>query len=174
MVEPLDRPDGAERYEVFVSKDDFKFNAAHFIAYPGFREKLHGHNYRVSVRIRGPVGADGYVIDFGDIKRATRAICAEMNERTMVPMRSDCIRVQQNDGQLMMICEDGSRFSFPEGDCIRLPITHTSAEKLAAYVCKRLVESLDNRTELRSDAVEVSVVEAPRQEARDSLILKTS
>ncbi|MFT4572386.1 MAG: 6-pyruvoyl-tetrahydropterin synthase, partial [Candidatus Binatia bacterium] len=38
-------------YQVFVSKDNFKFNAAHFIAYQGFREKLHGHNYRVSVRV---------------------------------------------------------------------------------------------------------------------------
>ena len=50
-------------YEIYVSRESFKFNAAHFIAYRGFRERLHGHNYRVSVRLRGPVGPDGYVVD---------------------------------------------------------------------------------------------------------------
>ena len=40
-----------QRYSVVVSKDYLKFAAAHFIAYPGFREPLHGHNYQVSVRV---------------------------------------------------------------------------------------------------------------------------
>ena len=33
-----------EKYCVHVCKQDFKFNAAHFVAYKGFREKLHGHS----------------------------------------------------------------------------------------------------------------------------------
>lgn len=166
--------DKTERYEVFVSKDDFKFNAAHFIAYPGFRERLHGHNYRVSVRIAGPVGGDGYVVDFGDIKRAARSVCSEMNERTMIPTESDCVQVEERDGQISLRCEDGSRFSFPEDDCILLPITHTSAEKLAAYVCRRLVESLDALAERGVRSIEVGVAEVPLQEARYTLDLETS
>jgi 6-pyruvoyltetrahydropterin/6-carboxytetrahydropterin synthase len=169
----VDKTERAERYEVFVSKDDFKFNAAHFIAYPGFRERLHGHNYRVSVRITGPVGRDGYVVDFGDIKRAARSVCAEMNERTMIPTESDCIEVEARDGQIALRCEDGSRFSFPEGDCILLPITHTSAEKLAAYVCRRLVESLDALAKRGVRSIEVGVAEVPLQEARYTLELQT-
>lgn len=170
----MEKSERAERYEVFVSKDDFKFNAAHFIAYPGFRERLHGHNYRVSVRITGPVGHDGYVVDFGDIKRAARSVCAEMNERTMIPIESDCIQVEEKDGQIALRCEDGSRFSFPEGDCILLPITHTSAEKLAAYVCHRLVESLDVLAKRGVQSVEVGVAEVPLQEARYTVELQTS
>ncbi|KAG9397925.1 hypothetical protein AC1031_016344 [Aphanomyces cochlioides] len=58
-----------ETYRIFVSKDYMKFNAAHFIAFHGFRERLHGHNYRMSVTITGTkVGHDGYLMDFGDIK----------------------------------------------------------------------------------------------------------
>ena len=34
-------------YRVVVQKDYLKFSAAHFIAYKGFREPLHGHNYQV-------------------------------------------------------------------------------------------------------------------------------
>jgi len=155
-----------DSYEVFVSRDTFKFNAAHFMAYPGFRERLHGHNYRVSVRVEGDLGTEGYVIDFGDIKRITKQLCDEMNEKTIVPSASDCIRISQTNGQIELACEDGSRFSFPEKDCVLLPIRHSSAEELAAYVCGRLVEALRSLRERRLNAIEVAVAEAPQQEAR--------
>ena len=48
---PLDFTEFLEKYSVFVAKADFKFNAAHFVAYKGFRERLHGHNYTVGVRL---------------------------------------------------------------------------------------------------------------------------
>ena len=41
----------AAGYRVVVEKDYLKFSAAHFIAYKGFREPLHGHNYQVSVAL---------------------------------------------------------------------------------------------------------------------------
>jgi 6-pyruvoyl-tetrahydropterin synthase len=44
---------GGAEFEVFVGKEDFKFSAAHFVAFDGFRERLHGHNYQVAVRLKG-------------------------------------------------------------------------------------------------------------------------
>ncbi len=70
---------GLQRYSVVVSKDYLKFSAAHFIAYKGFREPLHGHNYQVSVAISGVVGPDGYVLDFGIVKQLTKEVCAELD-----------------------------------------------------------------------------------------------
>ncbi|MBI5504242.1 MAG: 6-carboxytetrahydropterin synthase [Deltaproteobacteria bacterium] len=154
------------RYEVFVSKDSFKFNAAHFIAYRGFRERLHGHNYRVSVRIEGPVGADGYVVDFGDIKRAARDVCSRLNERVLVPMRSDVVSIDVREAQVSMVCEDGTRFSFPQADCVLLDIVHSSAEELAAFVCLQLRDALPVLGERHVVTLEVGVAEAPNQEAR--------
>ncbi|KAG6962801.1 hypothetical protein JG688_00008438 [Phytophthora aleatoria] len=81
--------------KVHVSKDYMKFNAAHFIAYKGFREKLHGHNYRLAVTITGQVGSDGYVVDFGEIKRISRVICKDLNESFLVPMKSDALKSNQ-------------------------------------------------------------------------------
>src|SRR5439155_807712 len=69
------------RYSVVVAKDYLKFAAAHFIAYPGFREPLHGHNYQVSVRVEADLGPDGYVLDFGLVKRVAKALCEELDER---------------------------------------------------------------------------------------------
>lgn len=153
-------------FEVYVSKDSFKFNAAHFIAYRGFRERLHGHNYRVSVRMEGPVGGDGYVVDFGDIKRAARDVCSFLNERVIVPMLSDVITTRIEEGQVHMTCEDGTRFSFPEADCVLLQIRHSSAEELAEYVGQRLKAALPILVERGVTVLEVGVAEAPNQEAR--------
>lgn len=44
-----------ERFEVFVAKEDFKFSSSHFVAFDGFRERIHGHNYSCSIRLRGEV-----------------------------------------------------------------------------------------------------------------------
>ena len=79
----------AESFRVYVSKDYLKFSAAHFIAYPGFREALYGHNYRVSIAVQGPLGAEGYVVDFGIVKRVARRLCDELDERVLIPERSD-------------------------------------------------------------------------------------
>jgi 6-pyruvoyl-tetrahydropterin synthase len=40
-------------FSIHVAKENLKFSAAHFIAYPGFREPLHGHNYQVGVYLEG-------------------------------------------------------------------------------------------------------------------------
>ena len=161
----------SERYEIFVSKDSFKFNAAHFMAYRGYRERLHGHNYRVAVRIEGKLNADGYVVDFADVKHAARQVCDEMNERVLVPAQSDCLKIGAKNGAVTIECEDGSRFTFPEADCVFLPIAHSSAEELATYVCRRLVDALPDLAARGVRAVEVAVAEAPAQEARFRLDL---
>lgn len=122
-------------FEVFVSKEDLKFNCAHFIAYKGFRERLHGHNYRVSVRIVGAdtVNDDGYVMDFGDIKKQARALCSSINEYFICPMKSRVLNITEEGSQLCIQCEDGAAFSFPRADCAMLPIVHSSAEELAHW-----------------------------------------
>eukprot|EP00743_Colponemidia_sp_Colp-15_P005779 GILK01006211.1.p1 GENE.GILK01006211.1~~GILK01006211.1.p1 ORF type:complete len:183 (+),score=15.48 GILK01006211.1:46-549(+) len=158
-----------ESFSVFVSKDDFKFNAAHFIAYKGYREKIHGHNYRVSVRLDGnQVGADGYLMEFGDIKKVTRSLCRELNERVIIPMQSDCLVIEQTDKVLRLTCEDGAEFSFPLSDCVLLPIVHSSAEELARYFYHRLIETftVDSLRARQVVCMEVSVAEAPTQEAK--------
>ena len=79
-------------FSIYVAKENLKFSAAHFIAYPGFREPLHGHNYQVGVRVEGRLSSTGYVLDFGLIKRLTKEIVDRLDERTLVPAESDCLQ----------------------------------------------------------------------------------
>jgi len=153
-----------ESFRVHVSKDYLKFSAAHFIAYPGFRERLHGHNYRVSIAIAGSLGPHGYVIDFGVVKKIARRLCERLDEKFLVPVESDCLTVTQGDGFVALRYED-DEFRFPVGDVLLLPIAHSSAEELARYLVSEFrgalaAEGVDGIT-----SVEVGVEESFGQTA---------
>ncbi len=137
----------AESFRVQVTKDYLKFSAAHFIAYPGFRERLHGHNYRVSVATEGQLGAQGYVVDFGVVKKIARKLCDQLDERILVPARSDCLKIEER-GATIVLRYEGDEFSFPAGDAILLPIVHSSAEELAHYLAGAL------QGELRDEGID--------------------
>ena len=159
----------APKYEVQVKSERFKFNAAHFVAFPGYRERLHGHNYTCSVRVFGPLSEnDGYVLDFGDVKKATRRVCEALNERFLCPCLADALAITRNEKNVEIVCEDSSFFSMPEDDCAMLPLKHSTAEELAALVWRRVIDELgvEKLVKRGTTALEVSVAEAPSQEAR--------
>lgn len=128
-------------FELYLNRNDFKFSCAHFVAHHGVRERLHGHNYTVSIRLIGSdqLNSDGYLVDFGVVKKEMRAICMSLNESFISPMKSPALKISQREEQLCIVCDDGSKFSFPVRDCSLLPIQHSSVEQLAHYVWCRLV-----------------------------------
>lgn len=155
-----------QAFRVHVAKDYLKFSAAHFIAYRGFREPLHGHNYQMSVRVEAALGPDGYVLDFGLVKRLAKALCEELDERVVVPVRSDCLTVREEGDVVSLTTETGDHFAFPRADVRLLPIVHSSAEELAAYLLERLRAALVGEIGGRAlVALEVGVAEAPGQVA---------
>jgi 6-pyruvoyl-tetrahydropterin synthase len=163
----------AARFDIFVGVDKFKFSAAHFIAYDGFRERLHGHNYSISVRIRGTnmLGSDGYVVDFGEVKAAVHTLCKRMNEHFIFPQNSSVLVSSaantKESTSFRFTCKvDGSSFSLPMKDVLCLPIEHSSAEELAEYVWFTLVTEFFKPESLLSRGVlemEIGVGEAPNQ-----------
>ena len=105
----------AAEFEINLSKPSFKFNCSHFIAYRGYRERLHGHNYRVSLRITGSdvISVDGYLLDFGVVKRVVNAVCEDLDEFFLLPSKSDVLNVNVDGKQILIECEDGAVFSLP-------------------------------------------------------------
>lgn len=151
-------------FKVYVEKDYLKFNAAHFIAYKGFREALHGHNYRVSVEVEGELGEQGYVLDFGVVKRVTRRICERLNEKTLIPSQSDCLTIRTQGSQVIVVYED-DEFRFPASDVLFLPIVHSSAEELARYLAGEVQRELLAEVPAELTVIEVGVAETPGQAA---------
>ena len=115
--------------------------------------------------MEGALGPDGYVIDFGLVKRIARRLCDELDERLLVPLKSNTMDIEERDGAVNLTCEDGTKFSVPRGDVVLLPITHTSAEEISRYLCERISEELRAAAAEVISTVEVSVAEAPGQAA---------
>lgn len=167
------RPSPVAAREVGVALDDMKFSAAHFVAYHGFREPLHGHNYSIAIRVGGEaLQGDGYIVDFGELKRVARAACKLLNNRTLLPARSDVLQVKHLEGnpsQVEVLCEGGVRFNFPAADCALLPVVHTTAEELAEHLWLEILvkHGLGALTAGRGvQWMEVIVAERPNQSAR--------
>jgi 6-pyruvoyltetrahydropterin/6-carboxytetrahydropterin synthase len=60
------------------------FSAAHAIVMQGQREPLHGHDWRVTVRIGGEtLDADGLLVDFHKVQHDLRAIVEPWHNRSL-------------------------------------------------------------------------------------------
>src|SRR5277367_5005757 len=132
-------------FSIHVAKENLKFSAAHFIAYPGFREPLHGHNYQVGVYVEGRLAKTGYVIDFGLIKKLTKEIVDRLDEQTIVPGNSDCLTIDKSRNGAVRIRYENDEFVLPAADVCIVPIAHSSAEELARYIWDELAAALNAR-----------------------------
>ena len=114
-----------------IAKEDIKFSAAHFTIFAdGSRERLHGHNYRVRLRADYAVGDGDISVDYGELKRALRRVCARYDEYTLMPANSRFLRVASVAGSVEALIGD-SRFVFPEADVRVLPVENITGEALA-------------------------------------------
>ena len=67
-----------------------EFDAAHSL--PGYQGKcanLHGHTYKVEMVITGPVGDDGFVMDFYMLKEILGAVLNELDHRNLNDLLSN-------------------------------------------------------------------------------------
>jgi len=139
---------------------------------------LHGHNYTLGVRMLGShqINHDGYVLDFGDVKKIVKIVCKRMNERFLCPTKSDVVDLQivpsennsdKDSKSVVLTCEDESRFVIPCKDCFMIPIVHVTVEELAMYCWGEIYNGLDGNLLRRRGihTMEVVCAEAPGQEA---------
>lgn len=119
-------------FTIRLAKEDFKFSAAHFTLFPdGRAELLHGHNYRVRVRLGGPsLDRVGLLVDVAGVKRRIREACAELDERTLIPCRADRLAVTRVDGSVE-VRFDARVYRFPEEDVVLVDLENVSIELLA-------------------------------------------
>ncbi len=65
----------------------FRFEAAHALPNVPAEHKcrrVHGHSYRIDIHVTGPVDPEtGWVMDFGDIKRAVEPVLDELDHRML-------------------------------------------------------------------------------------------
>ncbi len=154
-----------ESFSIRVYKQYFNFGSAHFLIFgDGTREELHGHNYKVEVRVWGDTIAGDLVLDFIQFKPVVKAICDELDHVTLLPRDNPHLDIVVADDRVEARHDDGSFFCFPLRDVRIIPIPNTSVEMLARHVAHTLVERLPaSIPQAAVQALEVEVEESPGQ-----------
>lgn len=158
-------------HEISLGKEDMKFSSAHFTLFENSAERLHGHNYRVLLQLRGAALRDGLLLDFATVKTEARRLCNELDETLLLPGTASGLQITRAGGEVEVHCR-GKRYVLPESDCRILPIPNASCECLAEYFCATLVERL--RPALVAAGVTclaATVEESPGQSGRCEIAL---
>ena len=153
-----------EQYHVRVTKDYFVFSAAHFITYGGdICERLHGHNYRVTAEVYGPLDENHYVVDFLVVRDALQRIVQTWDHHMLLQTKHPEICVQMIDddtfGDQVEVTFRNRRWVFPREDCILLEIPNTTTELLAQLIGKQLLEAIETETSTRPTEMRLAVDE---------------
>jgi 6-pyruvoyltetrahydropterin/6-carboxytetrahydropterin synthase len=153
-------------HEIAMGKENMKFSSAHFTLLADRVERLHGHNYRLIVTLRARALRAGLLLDFALVKHEARRLCAELDERLLLPGACADLRIEARGDALALDCR-GKHYEIPAEDCRVLPIPNVSCECLAEYFCATLVAAL--RPQLTAAgvvALSAVVEESPGQSGR--------
>ena len=128
------------QFRVRVTKDHLVFSAAHFITFNrNVCERLHGHNWRTAVEVRGPLDENRYVFDFIALRNSLQSIVNELDHRVLLPSTHSDIRVEVGEKEVAAYFED-RRWVFPREDCVVLPVANTTAELIADWIASKLID----------------------------------
>lgn len=165
-------------HSVRIERPQYKFSAAHMTVFAdGSKERLHGHNYQLAAELFLHEVALPVMCDFSILKDGLKAVCAGLNERTLVALYNPFLQVVTEDGpyapapirHLRLRHRDGD-YLLPAADVALLPIDNVTAERLAEHCHGLLAEYLLLHLPPAVKAVlgelEVGVYELPGQGAR--------
>ncbi len=126
-----------------ISKENFKFSGAHFTIFNAHeRERLHGHNFKVSASVTAPVDDNGLCFNYQEIKVRLRAICDELDEYVLLPELSPHL-VIETSGDTITARFNQEQMQFLASDTLLLPIRNTTVEEFAHLLLTMLVEKDD-------------------------------
>ena len=151
-------------YKVTVEQGNLRFSAAHFITFSGKCERLHGHNYAVSVTVEGPLTSDSYVFDFVVLKAILRRLTDALDHRFLLPLENPHLKLHQSENE-WEIGFGERRYIFPARDVLALPVDNITAERLAEYLWGEVVRELRARGGEHLTTITVGVEESPGQTA---------
>jgi 6-pyruvoyltetrahydropterin/6-carboxytetrahydropterin synthase len=151
------------RFTLRLAKADFKFAAAHFTWFAdGTAERLHGHNYRVSVALGAArLGADGMLVEARIVKDEVRRLCSALDERVLLPEPSARVALEVHGDELEARVA-GRSYRLPASDVVRLPIPNVTVECLAQHLWRELARQL---AALPIETLAVEVAESDGQSA---------
>ncbi len=154
------------RHRIFVGKDVHKFSSAHMTIFPdGSKERLHGHNFQVSLAFDLVDLSAQSFLDFAIVKQALDAQCKAWAERLLLPEKSPHVRVNARSEIEIDVVVCKKRYGkLPADEVLFLPLENVVVETLAMAFAEALMPRLKDAMSPKTvSGVEVTVSEAAGQ-----------
>ncbi|MFN7904822.1 MAG: 6-pyruvoyl trahydropterin synthase family protein [Pseudobdellovibrionaceae bacterium] len=123
-----------------LAKQNFKFSSAHFLIFDDHHaEKLHGHNYQVTVDLTVPeefeLNKVGFFIDFNVFKKHIKSRLDQWDEMVLLPAQHKDMKITVKSPSMEVRFRDRF-YVFPENEVVLLPLTNTSVEQLSRILAE--------------------------------------
>ena len=125
-------------------KTNLRFSACHILLRHDKCSRIHGHSYAVHLDIRGELGENHMLADFGTLKRTIRRIAEDLDHKALIPTENpDIVLKLDAEPDNITLDMQGKIYSLPRSDIVLLPIPSTTVEELSKYFLGRFLEDVD-------------------------------
>jgi 6-pyruvoyltetrahydropterin/6-carboxytetrahydropterin synthase len=130
-------------HRLFIGKDSHKFFVSHMTVLPdGQKERLHGHNYMVSLRVDLRDISFQNFLHFDVFKKALEAQCKAWDEHLLLAEKNPFLQLVKRDAEEVEFRLCGKRYVIPADEIVFLPIENIVVETLSREFCRQWLERM--------------------------------
>lgn len=154
----------SKRYTTIeIEKEYLHFSAAHFTIFSATeRERLHGHNFFVAIKVTSEVGENGMCFDYNILKDTLRTICERYDEYMLIPASSPYLKIEEDDSRYILKFND-EVLTYLKSDCLLLPVLNITVEELSSHLLDLLVADKEAIAAMKLTDIELKVSSGPGQ-----------
>lgn len=151
-----------------LDKDYLKFSAAHFTIFSETeRERMHGHNFKVTAHFHATVGDNGMCVDYSELKKKVLTVCQRLDEYTIIPSESPYLRVEE-EGDYYHLHFNHEVIILLKSDTLLLPVKNTTVEEYSWYILQQLLEDSAMQMDCGLLGLDIWVSSGPGQKGLSS------
>ncbi|MEE8359260.1 MAG: 6-carboxytetrahydropterin synthase [Candidatus Hydrothermarchaeales archaeon] len=128
-------------YGLVVDSPRMSFSSSHFIVEHEKCERIHGHNYRVKIELKGELDKNRMVMDFREIKDVIMEVIDRLDHKLLLPSKKGTMKLVEKEDQIEVTTAT-KFYSIPKEDYLLLPIKSTTAEDLSKYIFDELKKQI--------------------------------
>ena len=130
--------------EHFYSRPNNYFSASHFLIGFSKCDRLHGHDYSVTLKIRYHTAVDDQFFDFRTINSVIDQVIKKLDHKVLLPGNSSKFNIQSSsNGKNWDIFINEKKYSFPKENVeILKDHTQTTCENIAEYLHSQITKKI--------------------------------
>jgi 6-pyruvoyltetrahydropterin/6-carboxytetrahydropterin synthase len=126
---------------VDLFRNDMKFSAAHFTVFSATkRERIHGHNYYVRLKVSSIIGDNDITYDYRVERNKIKGLCKYLNEYLLLPKFCSFLSLKENDSEGIIVEFNNRSMLLLRDDVRILPLANVTSEALAKWFLDSLLK----------------------------------